>query len=65
MGRPPTGIGKATGLRLYPALEERLDKWIEAQPDPKPSRPAAMRRLIERGLDAFEAGKPGKVMRKS
>ena len=47
-----TGIGKAIGLRLYPALDASLDAWIESQPDPKPSRPEAIRRLLERALKA-------------
>jgi hypothetical protein len=49
-GRPKTGIGKPIGLRLYPELEARLDRWIKEQPAPKPSRPEAIRRLVERGL---------------
>jgi hypothetical protein len=27
-----------------------LDAWIERQPEPKPSRPEAIRRLVEKGL---------------
>lgn len=42
-GRPTTGIGNAMGLRLYPELEAGLDAFIAAQPDPKPSRPEAVR----------------------
>jgi hypothetical protein len=45
-GRPPTGIGKAIGLRLYPDLEALIDAWIAAQPDPKPSRPEAIRQIL-------------------
>lgn len=51
-GRPPTGIGKAIGLRLYPELEASLDAWIEAQPDPKPSRPEAIREALAEHLKA-------------
>ena len=29
-----------------------LDDWIAAQPDPKPSRPGAIRRLLAAALDA-------------
>jgi hypothetical protein len=50
MGRPPTGIGPAIGLRLYPDLEAKLDAWIKAQPEPKPSKPEAIRRLLGRAL---------------
>lgn len=38
------------GLRMPPKLEAKIDAWIDRQPDPKPSRSEAMRRLIERGL---------------
>ncbi len=31
-------------------LEAVIAAWIEHQPEPKPSRSEAMRRLIERGL---------------
>jgi hypothetical protein len=50
-GRPPTGIGKPVGLRLYPELEQRVDRWAFNQPD-KPGRPEAIRRLIEIALAA-------------
>ncbi len=48
-GRPRTGIGKSIGLRLYPDLERRLDAWASKLPD-KPSRPEAIRRLIDMAL---------------
>jgi hypothetical protein len=48
-GRPPTGIGKPVGLRLYPELEEKVDAWASKQPD-RPGRPEAIRRLIEIAL---------------
>jgi hypothetical protein len=50
MGRPPTGIGRTIGLRLYPDEEAALDGWIAKQPDPKPSRPAAIRQLLRKTL---------------
>ena len=46
MGRPPTGIGRTIGLRLYPDIEAALDAWIAKQPSPKPSRPEAIRRIL-------------------
>jgi hypothetical protein len=46
MGRPPTGIGATIGLRLYPNEEQALDAWIAKQPEPKPSRPEAIRRIL-------------------
>ena len=48
-GRPRTGIGKSIGLRLYPDLEQRIDAWASKQRD-RPSRPEAIRRLIEFAL---------------
>jgi Arc/MetJ-type ribon-helix-helix transcriptional regulator len=38
------------GLRMPPELETAIDAWIERQPDSKPSRSEAIRRLIEKGL---------------
>jgi hypothetical protein len=45
MGRPPTGIGKALGLRLYPDLEKGLDTYI-AKSGEDISRPEAIRRIL-------------------
>jgi hypothetical protein len=33
-------------------LEAAITAWIDRQPDPKPSRSEAIRRLIEKGLKA-------------
>lgn len=49
-GRPRTGIGPNIGLRLYPELDAALDVWIAKQPDPKPSRPEAIRRVLRATL---------------
>jgi hypothetical protein len=49
-GRPPTGIGKAIGLRLYPDLEHAIDVWIDRQEDADLSKPEAIRRLLEEAL---------------
>jgi hypothetical protein len=38
-------------MRLYPELEAKLMAWIEAQPEPRPSRSEALRRLVEKGLE--------------
>src|SRR5215203_954693 len=43
-GRPPTGTGELIGVRLQPDQLGALDKWIARHPDPKPSRPEAIRR---------------------
>jgi len=49
-GRPrTTGRGEAIMLRLHPPLLTNLDGWIESQRD-KPSRPEAIRRLLEQNL---------------
>lgn len=50
-GRPPTGLTPLTGVRIPAPLEAKLQAWIEAQPDPKPSKSEAIRRLLETALD--------------
>jgi hypothetical protein len=45
-GRPRTGIGPVVGVRLYPDIEDALEGWIAQQPDPKPSKPEAIRRIL-------------------
>lgn len=50
MGRPPTGIGPVIGVRLYPEMSAELDAWIADQPEPKPSKPEAIRRLLRVAL---------------
>jgi hypothetical protein len=50
-GRPKTtGKGQQIGVRFLPPALDTIDSWIEAQPDPKPSRPEAIRRLVEKAL---------------
>jgi hypothetical protein len=51
-GRPSTG-GRRDGVmvRLETAQFKALDAWSSKQ-KPKPSRPEAIRRLVERGLKA-------------
>jgi hypothetical protein len=51
-GPKPTG-GRKLGImvRLEPKYLTVLDAWILAQPDPKPSRPEAIRRLLTAALD--------------
>jgi Arc/MetJ-type ribon-helix-helix transcriptional regulator len=36
---------------MPPELEGKLDAWIEEQPEPRPSRSEAIRRLLERALE--------------
>jgi hypothetical protein len=40
------------GLRLPPPELAAIDTWIKEQPKPRPSRPVAIRRLVEIGLKA-------------
>jgi hypothetical protein len=50
-GRPAVG---STGImvRVPPTELEPIDAWIKVQPKPRPSRPEAIRRLVEMGLKA-------------
>jgi hypothetical protein len=38
-------------VRLQPPELNALDEWIGNQPDPKPSRPEAVRQHLKRSLD--------------
>ena len=49
-GRPATGLTPLTGVRIPAPLEAKLQAWIEAQPEPKPSKSEAIRRLLENAL---------------
>jgi hypothetical protein len=48
-GPAPTGKGTPILVRLQPAPLALLDWWITSQDD-KPSRPEAIRRLVEQAL---------------
>lgn len=37
-------------FRSPPEVTARIDAWIGAQPDPKPSRSEAIRRLVAKAL---------------
>ena len=50
--RPTTKIES----RLSEDLSRRIDAWIAAQPEPRPTRPEAIRRLLAEAL-----GKPADV----
>ena len=63
-GRPPTGIGKPVGLRLYRDLEQRIDAWAKGQAD-RPGRPEAIRRLLEQALPTAAQSAPAKGRRKA
>ena len=45
-GRPATGKGDPVQVRLQPDIMASLDKWITRHPEPKPTRPEAIRRMI-------------------
>jgi metal-responsive CopG/Arc/MetJ family transcriptional regulator len=49
-GPPPTGKGTPVQVRLQPDLLAALDAFIKGAPKPKPTRPEAIRRLVEAGL---------------
>jgi len=51
-GPRPTGKGEPVVVRIQPALMASLDGWIAKQAPPFPSRPEAIRRLVELGLKA-------------
>jgi hypothetical protein len=44
--------GTSIGVRLQPEQLAELDGWIERQADHRPTRPDAIRRLIDMGLEA-------------
>ena len=46
---PPSSKCTLIGLRLQPGLLARVDRWAASQKD-DPSRPDAIRRLVELGL---------------
>lgn len=48
-GPAPTGKGTLIGVRLQPDQLAKVDGWREAQDD-TPSRPEAIRRLVEKVL---------------
>jgi hypothetical protein len=46
---------EAVNVRFVRETLEALDTWRATQPDPKPSRPEAIRRLVEKALARFKA----------
>src|SRR6476620_2726103 len=49
-GPPPTGKGEPVVVRMQPPMLAGLDEWIAKQKQPCPTRPEAIRRLVELGL---------------
>jgi hypothetical protein len=45
-GPKPTGKGTLVGVRLQPPQLAELDTWITAEPEPRKSRPEAIRELL-------------------
>ena len=58
MARPKTGIGPPLGLRLHPDIDTALDAWIASRPDPKPSKPEAIRQLLRAALNVPSVPQP-------
>lgn len=46
-GPKPTGKGTPIQVRLQPEQLAALDAWIVGQEEPRPSRPEAIRRILE------------------
>ena len=49
-GPAPTGKGQPVVVRMHPPQLKALDAWIAQQVPPFPSRPEAVRRLVELAL---------------
>jgi hypothetical protein len=52
LGRPRID-SEAVNIRLERRALDALDAWIASQPEPRPSRPEAIRRLL---AEAFAGG---------
>jgi hypothetical protein len=51
-GPPASGKGEPVVVRMQPPMLADLDEWIARQKQPFPSRPEAVRRLVNIGLNA-------------
>lgn len=51
-GPKPTGVGVMVGVRLQASQLAALDAWVAEQPEPHPSRPEAVRRLLDKVLSS-------------
>ncbi len=63
-GPAPTGKGESTHVRLLPPITTALDAWIAAQPEPRPSRPEAIRLALKdwlTGLGLLHGDKDARV----
>ena len=52
----PTVDSELLRARMERPLINALDAWIAAQPDPRPTRPEAIRRLLEKSLRSWPTG---------
>jgi hypothetical protein len=50
LGRPAIGKGLQFNAMLRPEMAAAIDAWIAAHPEPRPSRPEAIRRLLAEAL---------------
>lgn len=50
------GLGTVISLHLPPSLGAALDAWIASQPEPRPSRPEAILRVLAHALAGVGAG---------
>lgn len=46
-GRPATGQGHVVGVRMQPDLLSQLDAFITTLPEPQPTRPEAIRQIVQ------------------
>ncbi len=49
-GRPATGVDPMLNFRSPADLTAKIDDWIAAQPEPRPSRSEAIRRILAQAL---------------
>jgi len=62
-GPPATGKGEPVVVRMHPPMLAGLDGWIARQKQPFPSRPEAVRRLVELGLTEKTKSAPSERQR--
>jgi hypothetical protein len=62
-GRPATNAEPIL-VRIPPDQLAELDAWIATLPDPKPSRPSAIRVLLQAALLVMKKGDPGPKLRR-
>jgi len=61
-GRPKTtGTPRTIGVRMHDSDIASLDAWIAAQPEPRPSRPEAIRLALKDWLTGLGLLKGGVV----